>query len=89
MEIDRQTRQKYSPQAAKRSAHLHSANHVLADELCQKMHEPKRFAFYLGFAKKYDHNFLRMIAGRVLEADARKPGALFAYLVKSESKKVN
>ncbi len=63
---------------------MHSANHVLADELSRKFNETKRFGFYLRMAEKYDHNLLRRIAGEVLETNAKKPGALFAYLAKAE-----
>ncbi len=68
-----------------KSRFLHSPNHVLADELSRKFAEPKRFGFYLKMAQAHDHNFLRKIAGEVLESKAKKPGALFAYLVKKES----
>jgi hypothetical protein len=69
----------------KKEAHLHSAAHALADELSQKFGEPKRFGFYLRMAMIYNHDFLRRIAGQILESStAKKPGALFAYLVKKE-----
>jgi len=69
----------------KKEAHLHSASHALADELSQKFGEPKRFGFYLRMAMLYNHDFLRRIAGQVLESSAtKKPGALFAFLVKKE-----
>lgn len=84
MEIDDKTRNKYSA-GLKRSQHLHSPSHVLADELSVKMSEPKRFGFYLKMAEKYDHNLLRRIAGQVLESKAKRPGALFAFLIKKEN----
>jgi len=68
-----------------RSRYLHSPNHLLADELSQKLNEPGRFGFYLRMAIKYNHSYLRGIASKVLESKAKKPGALFAYLVKKES----
>jgi len=65
--------------------HLHSPAHVLADELAKKLSDPKHFGFYLKMALKYDHNFLRKLAGEVLEQKAKKPGALFAYLIKKHN----
>ena len=47
--------------------HLHSQEHVLADDLSQMMREPKRFAAYLGIAKLYYEYDLRALARRVLE----------------------
>ena len=47
--------------------HLHSREHVLADDLSQMMLEPKRFAAYLGIAKMYHESDLRALAKRVLE----------------------
>jgi hypothetical protein len=49
--------------------HLHSKEHVLADDLSQMMREPKRFAAYLGIAKLYDESDLRALAKRVLEKE--------------------
>lgn len=63
--------------------HLHSPAHALADELANKFADKKHFGFYLKMALTYDHNVLRRIAGEVLESKSTKrPGALFAYLVK-------
>ncbi|MBI2607618.1 MAG: hypothetical protein HYW51_02215 [Candidatus Doudnabacteria bacterium] len=67
----------------KKDPHLHSQAHVLADELSNKLNDKKHFGFYLKMATTHDHNFLRRIAGEVLESkSAKKPGALFAYLIK-------
>lgn len=49
--------------------HLHSREHVLADDLSRMMLEPKRFAAYLGVAKTYEESDLRALAKYV----ARKP----------------
>ena len=49
--------------------HLHSREHVLADDLCRMMAEPKRFAAYLGIAKLYDESDLRALARRVREKE--------------------
>lgn len=66
--------------------HLHSPAHVLADELSVKLNDRKHFGFYLKMALTYDHNLLRAIAGEVLESKTtKKPGALFAYLIKKSS----
>lgn len=47
--------------------HLHSKEHVLADDLSIMLSEPKRFAAYLGIAKLYYESDLRALARRVLE----------------------
>ena len=73
---------KAKPKAAK-SQYLHSPNHLLADELSQKFHDPKHFGFYLKTAISHDHAVLRRLAGEVLESKtARNPAKLFSYLVK-------
>lgn len=86
MQIDDSLKERFSKQI-KKSPHLHSENHVLADELSKKLGEPKRFGFYLKMAEKNDHDILRRISGEVLESKAKNPGALFAYLVKKEKDK--
>jgi hypothetical protein len=74
------------PQSVKKSPHLHSPNHLLADELCLKLNDKKHFAFYLKMAVLYDHNFLRGLAGQILEnKNAKTPGRLFAYLIKKNN----
>lgn len=47
--------------------HLHSKEHLLADDLSKMLGEPKRFAAYLGIAKLYYEGDLRSLAKRVLE----------------------
>jgi hypothetical protein len=67
----------------RKEQHIHTPAHALADELANKLSDRKRFGFYLKIALTYDHAVLRRIAGEVLESKAtKKPGALFAYLVK-------
>jgi hypothetical protein len=74
-----------SPKRTK-DIHLHSAAHVLADELSNRLSDKKHFGFYLKMAVNYDHGFLRRIAGEVLESKTtKKPGALFAYLIKKHN----
>ncbi|MDO8560803.1 MAG: peptide deformylase [bacterium] len=51
----------------KRNTHLHSREHVLADDLSRSMGEPKRFASYLGIAKLYNESDLRALARYVVE----------------------
>ena len=69
-----------------KDAHLHSQAHALADELARKLSDNKHFGFYLKMALVYDHGFLRRLAGEVLESKStRKPGALFAYLIKKHN----
>lgn len=70
--------------------HLHSKEHVLADDLSRIMKEPKRFAAYLGIAKLYYESDLRALAHYVLEktelpVDAR--GKYFFAALKGLSKK--
>lgn len=50
-----------------RDKHLHSKEHVLADDLSKMMREPKRFASYLGIAKLYNESDLRALARYVTE----------------------
>ncbi|MBI4132686.1 MAG: hypothetical protein HY473_01115 [Candidatus Sungbacteria bacterium] len=45
--------------------HLHSREHVLADDLSRLMLEPRRFAAYLGIARMYYESDLRSLAKRV------------------------
>jgi hypothetical protein len=72
-------------------SHLHSPAHVLADELSVKFNDKKHFGFYLKTALRLNHEYLRQLAGRVLEGTPKKPAALFAYLIKKEnaSKNIN
>jgi hypothetical protein len=85
MQIDPKLKAKLS-QKPKKDTHLHSADHVLADELSRKFGEPRRFGFYLKMATTHSHSVLRRIAGEVGESGkAKKPGALFAFLVKKEN----
>jgi len=81
---------KFTAFKPKKNVHLHSANHLLADELSVMLGDKKHFGFYLKMATLYDHNLLRRLAGQVLEGNATTPGRLFAYLIKvhnQESKK--
>ena len=67
----------------KKDHHLHSPAHVLADELSVKFNDKKHFGYYLKMALNHNHDLLRRIAGEVLEGKStKKPGALFAYLLK-------
>lgn len=50
----------------KPNKHLHSREHVLADDLSRAMGEPKRFAAYLGIARLYFEEDLRTLTRRVL-----------------------
>jgi hypothetical protein len=72
--------------SSKPNSHLHSPAHLLADELSQKLNDKKHFAFYLKMAVLYDHNWLRGLAGQVLESkDVHTPGRLFAFLIKKHN----
>jgi hypothetical protein len=73
--------------AGKKDRYLHSANHVLADELSQKLRDPRHFGFYLKMAITHDHAFLRKLAAEVLEnKNVKSPAKLFAYLIKQHHK---
>jgi hypothetical protein len=70
----------------KKNVHLHSPAHLLADELCQRLNDKKHFAFYLKMAVLYNHDYLRGLAGQILEnKNAKTPGRLFAYLIKKNN----
>lgn len=72
-----------NPARPKADSHLHSPNHLLADELSAKLNDRKHFGFYLRMAALYNHDFLRNLAGQVAESrDVKAPGKLFAFLVK-------
>jgi hypothetical protein len=74
----------------KADRHLHSPAHVLADELSIKLRDKKHFGFYLKMAMTHDHNFLRKLAGQVLESETVKsPGRLFAYMIKKHNRELN
>ena len=70
----------------KKDRHLHSAAHVLADDLSLRLNDQKHFGFYLKMALSHNHDFLRRLAGEVLESKSTKnAGALFAYLIKKNT----
>lgn len=58
---------------------LHSREHVLADDLATALSEPKRFAAYLGIAKRYHESDLRALVRRVLEKGDLPHGARGKY----------
>ncbi len=73
-----------------RSRYLHSPNHLLADELSQRLRDPKHFGFYLKMATLYDHTLLRALAGQVLESvNVQNPGKLFAFLIKKHNQEIS
>lgn len=68
------------------NVHLHSPAHLLADELSIKLNDKKHFAFYLKMAILYNHDYLRNLAGQIMEnKNAKTPGRLFAYLIKKNN----
>lgn len=68
---------------AKKDPHLHSASHLLADELANKLRDRAHFGFYLKMATTMPHDVLRKICGEILEKpNVETPGRLFAYLIK-------
>lgn len=59
--------------------HLHSREHLLADDLAREMLESKRFAAYLGVARMYHESDLRALARRVLEKPDLEPSSRGKY----------
>ena len=43
--------------------HLHSKEHVLADDISTMLSEPKRFAAYLGISRIYMFGFVFLVGG--------------------------
>ncbi|MEK9147890.1 MAG: hypothetical protein AAB650_00460 [Patescibacteria group bacterium] len=75
-----------------RDTHLHSREHVLADDLSREMAEPKRFAAYLGIAKMYYESDLRAIAKRVAakpDLDPKNRGKYFFGALRTLSRKAS
>lgn len=65
--------------------HMHSPNHILADELAVKLGDPSHFGAYLKLATTKNHDQLRLILGKVLESTtAKSKPRLFMFLVKKE-----
>lgn len=62
-----------------RNKHLHSKEHLLADDLSSLLGEPKRFASYLGIAKIYYEPDLRALAKYVLKKADLSPGSRGRY----------
>lgn len=58
---------------------LHSREHLLADDLSRMLGEEKRFAAYLGIAKRYYESDLRALARRVREKRDLPPEARGKY----------
>lgn len=72
--------------ARKRDPKLHSAAHVLADELSQQMNDRAHFGLYLKMAVTYPPDLLRKIAGEILEnPKVQNRGKLFSYLIKKHN----
>lgn len=73
-----------------RDKHLHSREHVLADDLSRMLLEPKRFAAYLGIAKMYPEFELRALAKRVAQKpdlDPKSRGKYFFGALKGMPKR--
>lgn len=70
------------PAKIEKEKFIHSAAHLLAKELCEKLND-KNFGLYLGLAARYPDSFLRRILGEVQNAkNVRVPGRLFMFLIK-------
>ncbi len=75
----------------KRDTHLHSREHLLADDLSKMLLEPQRFAAYLGIAKLYQESDLRAMARRVIEKsdlDPKSRGKYFFGALRGLPKKI-
>lgn len=75
-----------------RDTHLHSREHVLADDLSRVMLEPKRFSAYLGIAKMYHESDLRALAKRVVakpDLDPQNRGKYFFGALKGLAKRTD
>lgn len=71
----------------KKDPHLHSADHLLADELSMQLRDRKHFGFYLKMSTLYPHDQLRKLCSEVLESkNVKSPGKLFAFLIKQKNK---
>lgn len=71
--------------------HLHSKEHLLADDMTRTMQEPKKFAAYLGIAKLYYESDLRALAKYVCGKDnlpAAVRGKYFFAALKGLPKKI-
>lgn len=74
---------------AQKNPHLHTASHLLADELATKLRDKSHFGYYLKMTYIHDHAILRMILGQVLESkNITTPGRLFTYLLKQHTIKL-
>jgi len=58
---------------------LHSREHMLAEDLTHMLGEPKKFAAYLGIAKRYEERDLRALARMVREKADLPKGAYGRY----------
>lgn len=70
--------------------HLHSKEHLLADDLSRSLREEKKFAAYLGIAKLYYESDLRALAKYVLAKEdlpLEARGKYFFAALKSLPKK--
>ncbi len=73
----------------KKDPKLHSAAHLLADELSQQMNDRAHFGLYLKMAVTYSPDLLRKIAGEILEnPKVQHRGRLFSYLIKKHNESV-
>src|SRR3989338_3839797 len=82
---------KFTSPKFERNKHLHSREHVLADDLARLMLEPKRFAAYLGIARMYHESDLRALAKSVAskpDLDPKNRGKYFFGALKGLQKKI-
>lgn len=89
MEPIKDIAKKWQKQPIERNKYLHSADHLLADQLSQQFNDKKHFGFYLKMATTYPHGFLLKIAGDISEnPNVKTPGKLFAYLIKKHNQEI-
>ncbi len=65
--------------APKPNRHLHSAEHLLADEIIKAFGEPKKFGMYLGIIKRVGVDNARRFFREVLENPGDDPRKLFMW----------
>ncbi len=77
---------KRAPKVIPKDKHLHSAAHVLADEISTAFGERKRFAMYLGVINRVGVENARRIFRQLHQEAKGDLGKLFMYLCRKEPK---
>ncbi len=72
----------------KRKKNLYSEYHIFADEASSYFNEPKKFAMYLGIAKRMGLDTAYRLFSEVKQSKAKTPEKLFMYKVKMHNLKI-